>query len=320
MMDPCSLLQRQPLRLLIDSSLPQGRSLTSPESTSSSMSDSSLTTSGVTPSTGNPDWFICNVICMFDFESDDPHHLPFSRNEILAVVKMEESGWWAAMRPKGDRLGWIPSSFVERLTEPVTEELDEEVDDTRIHDHEGGNASIPFGDTHSDCIQLEEIFNSVSDAVKVSWQVLSDEYVPLANASSSSRYYLVTSWHVGVFKIWGGAVVFMTLSSAYPMMSHHHTTSLDRPRLLCAICHNPPSLRQVQCSIFRLNHSMHSTCTRQASRASLSIQNALSHPHLIPAVPAASRYLLTTVIHCRVFLLSSTRIIRPLSMPLTVCV
>jgi len=105
---------------------------------------------------------------MFDFESDDPHLLPFSRNEILTVVKMEESGWWAAMRPNGDRLGWIPSSFVERLTESPTEELDEEADDTRIYDHEGGNASISEGETDSDCIQVEEIFNPVSDAVKPS--------------------------------------------------------------------------------------------------------------------------------------------------------
>ncbi|OJA20671.1 guanine nucleotide exchange factor [Rhizopogon vesiculosus] len=160
MTSSCSRPQRQPLRLLIDSSLPQGHSSTSPESTYSPISDSSLTTSGVTPSTGNPEWFICNVICMFDFESDDPHHLPFTRNEILTIVKMEESGWWAAMRPKGDRLGWIPSSFVERLTESTvdSEELDKEDDYTRIH-------GISETGTDSDCL-LEEILNSVSGVAK----------------------------------------------------------------------------------------------------------------------------------------------------------
>ncbi|OAX42097.1 hypothetical protein K503DRAFT_767079 [Rhizopogon vinicolor AM-OR11-026] len=160
MTSSCSRPQRQPLRLLIDSSLPQGHSSTSPESTYSPISDSSLTTSGVTPSTGNPEWFICNVICMFDFESDDPHHLPFTRNEILTIVKMEESGWWAAMRPKGDRLGWIPSSFVERLTESTvdSEELDKEDDYTRIHD-------ISETGTDSDYL-LEEILSSVSGVAK----------------------------------------------------------------------------------------------------------------------------------------------------------
>ncbi|KAG0707604.1 hypothetical protein DFH29DRAFT_995030 [Suillus ampliporus] len=158
--------QRQRLRVLIDSSLHQAHSSTSPEPTSSPISDYSLTTSGATPSTGDPEWFICNVICMFDFESDDPDHLPFTRNEILTVVKMEESGWWAAMRPKGDRLGWIPSSFVERLTEAAIEGLDKEDVHTRIHDHEGNNPRLSESETDSECIQFEEILSSVSDVAK----------------------------------------------------------------------------------------------------------------------------------------------------------
>jgi hypothetical protein len=140
------------------------------------MSDSSLTTSGVTPSTGNPEWFICNVICIFDFESDDPHHLPFTRNEILTVVKMEESGWWAAMRPNGDRLGWIPSSFVERLTESATEALDKEEDYTRIHAYEQNNPCISEIETDSDCIPLEDILSSMSVVAKVSQLASVHEY------------------------------------------------------------------------------------------------------------------------------------------------
>ncbi|KAG1771268.1 hypothetical protein EDD22DRAFT_1030124 [Suillus occidentalis] len=146
--------QREPLRVLIDSSLPLAYHSTSPEPTSSLSSESSLTTSGLTPSTGDPEWFICNVICLFDFESDDPDHLSFTRNEILTVVKMEESGWWAAMRPEGDRLGWIPGSFVERLTEPDVEEPDKKGIRHWIHNLEENDARNSESVTDSECIQL----------------------------------------------------------------------------------------------------------------------------------------------------------------------
>lgn len=158
--------QREPLRVLIDSSLPLAHRSTSPEPTSSLSSESSLTTSGLTPSTGDPEWFICNVICMFDFESDDPDHLSFTRNEILTVVKMEESGWWAAMRPEGDRLGWIPCSFVERLTEPDVEEPDKEDVRPWIHNLEENNARNSESVTDSECIQLGAILHPVSDMAK----------------------------------------------------------------------------------------------------------------------------------------------------------
>lgn len=159
--------QRQPLRVLIDSSLPLAHHSISPEPTSSPSSESSLTTSGLTPSTGDPEWFICNVICMFDFESDDPDHLSFTRNEILTVVKMEDSGWWAAMRPEGDRLGWIPSSFVERLTQTAVEEPDKEDVHTWIHDLEENKGRNSESETDLECIQLGDISSSVSDVAKL---------------------------------------------------------------------------------------------------------------------------------------------------------
>lgn len=49
---------------------------------------------------------------MHDFDSSDPVQLPFHKDEVLTIIKQEHSGWWAAMRPHGDRIGWIPSSFV----------------------------------------------------------------------------------------------------------------------------------------------------------------------------------------------------------------
>jgi hypothetical protein len=163
--------------VLIDSSLPFAHHSTSPEPTSSPSSESSLTPSDLTPSTGDPEWFICNVICLFDFESDDPDHLSFARNEILTVVKMEESGWWAAMRPEGDRLGWIPSSFVERLTETVVEEPDKEDVRPWIHNLEENNARKSESVSDSECIQLGVILHSASDVAKVSWQAFCGQFI-----------------------------------------------------------------------------------------------------------------------------------------------
>lgn len=69
---------------------------------------------------------------MYDFESPDPDHLSFDKDEVLSVVKQEESGWWAAMRPQGDCIGWIPSSFVEPLTEQMLDKLQSAQDEGKV--------------------------------------------------------------------------------------------------------------------------------------------------------------------------------------------
>ena len=104
------------LRISTDTYWPRERSLDN-DSPLSSSSDLGLLTSGSSPGSGVSDWALCQVLCMFDFESSDPDQLSFNKDEILTVIKQEESGWWAAMRPDGDRIGWIPSSFVEPLPE-----------------------------------------------------------------------------------------------------------------------------------------------------------------------------------------------------------
>ncbi|KAH7922841.1 ras GEF [Leucogyrophana mollusca] len=103
---------RQSLKLSIDASPFRYQPHQSSPSPSSC---AGLTASGSTPGTTGSDWFICQVICLYDFESEDPDQLCFKQNEILTIVKKEDSGWWAAVRPPGDRLGWIPSAFVEPL-------------------------------------------------------------------------------------------------------------------------------------------------------------------------------------------------------------
>jgi hypothetical protein len=55
---------------------------------------------------------ICSVFCLFDYWSDDADHLSFRKGDFLDIVKQEETGWWAAMRPGGNRVGWIPCGYV----------------------------------------------------------------------------------------------------------------------------------------------------------------------------------------------------------------
>lgn len=109
-LDAIPVRQRKPLRISTD--IPLFVRCSSNPSSSSSSSTTQNTTPGITPSTGAPQYF-SHVLCMHDFESSDPVQLSFLKGEVLTVVKQEHSGWWAAMRPQGDRIGWIPSSFVQ---------------------------------------------------------------------------------------------------------------------------------------------------------------------------------------------------------------
>jgi son of sevenless-like protein len=63
------------------------------------------------------EWRICTVLCLYDFRSEDQDHLCFKKGDILDIVTQEDTGWWAAMRRGGTRVGWIPGSFVQPLAE-----------------------------------------------------------------------------------------------------------------------------------------------------------------------------------------------------------
>lgn len=99
------------------------------------------TTSSNTP-VGSQGYRICYALCLHDYLSDDPTHLCFSRNEILEIIAQEQTGWWAAVRPGEDKVGWISrwaqasaitpsrevltlhrSAFVEPLIDSVAERL-----------------------------------------------------------------------------------------------------------------------------------------------------------------------------------------------------
>ncbi|KAI0068002.1 ras GEF [Artomyces pyxidatus] len=88
---------------------------------------------------------ICSVMCLYDFTSSDPDHLPFSKNDILEIVKQEDSGWWAAVRGDGSEVGWIPASYVRALSDDAADKLRNLRDETQIPEFvlDKGSKSAP---------------------------------------------------------------------------------------------------------------------------------------------------------------------------------
>ncbi|KAJ6623083.1 ras guanine nucleotide exchange factor domain-containing protein [Mycena sp. CBHHK59/15] len=131
---------RQSLHLNIEASpydlkqFPTGSN--SPSSSSARASMGSIGTGSTSPSSGISEWTICSVLCMYDFESTDADHLTFRKNEILDVVKQEDTGWWAAMRRGGDFIGWIPQAFVNPLSEEMSERLRNIREELRCYEYD----------------------------------------------------------------------------------------------------------------------------------------------------------------------------------------
>ncbi|TFK77505.1 ras GEF [Pluteus cervinus] len=137
---------RQSLHLYIDPSpyhvhpLP----IASPDaSTSPSVRSTTGTigTIGTTASTSTSlttpidEWNIFSVLCLHEFQTTDTDQLGFRKNEILEVVKQEESGWWAAMRRDENFIGWIPANFVVPLSEEMSEKLRNIREELRIYEY-----------------------------------------------------------------------------------------------------------------------------------------------------------------------------------------
>lgn len=79
---------------------------------------------------------ICTVLCMYDFQSDDPSHLSFSKNEMLDIITQEATGWWAAMRRGASVVGWIPQAFVRPLSMEMTERLRNIREELRVFEYD----------------------------------------------------------------------------------------------------------------------------------------------------------------------------------------
>lgn len=127
-------LARQSLRLLIDPKDTLFRHVTSESSTTTPSPASGFrkgTWNYESPS-GESYERICSVLCLYDFNSSDSDHLSFSKNEILEIVRKEDSGWWAAVRKDGSEVGWIPASYVRALPEDVAEKVHHLQEETQI--------------------------------------------------------------------------------------------------------------------------------------------------------------------------------------------
>lgn len=142
---PMSSLQRshairQSLHLSIDPYPYDSRQvLIAPDSSSPSSSsvNATIDSSEFSPTSGPPlEGTIYSVLCMYDFQSDDTGHLSFNKNEILDVIKEEDTGWWAAMRRGGDAIGWIPEAFVRPLTEEMTDRLLHVREELRVYEYD----------------------------------------------------------------------------------------------------------------------------------------------------------------------------------------
>ncbi|KZT08603.1 ras GEF [Laetiporus sulphureus 93-53] len=124
-----SLRRGGPLpRLWIDSSLSTYQDFPSSSLPSTRVND---TTSITDPSSGVDTFY---VLCLYDFEAQDAGQLSFRKDEVLDVIKVEESGWWAAVRPGESQAGWIPKTFVEPISESVAAKLREVKADPPVHD------------------------------------------------------------------------------------------------------------------------------------------------------------------------------------------
>lgn len=130
-----SQIMRKSLHIHIDSSPYVSELVISPDSASPSSESTrfSTGTSRTTPTSAGSDQDEFSVLCLYDFRAADDDQLSFRKNEILLVVKRENTGWWAAMRRGGNTIGWIPQAFVNSLTEEMAERLANVKEDLRFY-------------------------------------------------------------------------------------------------------------------------------------------------------------------------------------------
>ncbi|KAF8578614.1 ras GEF [Ramaria rubella] len=86
------------------------------------------------------------VLGRYDFESDDPDHVPFRKNDILKIINQQPSGWWAAQIE--DRVGWIPGAFVETIPNDMVQRLLNVPHDLREYEYEA--EALYIGDPMDD--------------------------------------------------------------------------------------------------------------------------------------------------------------------------
>lgn len=139
-----SLSARQALNLQIEPSPFNDSAISlvsSFEGSSGSASSTSTSHTSGGPSSsesvgGSRATLICTVLCVHDFSSDEEHALSFRRNELLEVLKQEDTGWWAAMRRGTTTVGWIPEAYVKALTREMAETLRRITPELRVYEYQ----------------------------------------------------------------------------------------------------------------------------------------------------------------------------------------
>ncbi|RDB29470.1 Cell division control protein 25 [Hypsizygus marmoreus] len=143
-MPTTALNARQHLHLRIDPVTFRARGSPQSNSASSSSASARLGTDAATASASTGTIVdsdttpICSVLCMYDFHSKDPDHLSFKKNEILAIVRQEETGWWAALRydSNADQIGWVPKDFVKPIPDEIADKLRNMLPELRGYEYE----------------------------------------------------------------------------------------------------------------------------------------------------------------------------------------
>lgn len=136
-----------------------------------------------TPVSPASDWRLFFVLCLYEFTSEDPDHLPFRKGEILEIVKKEDSGWWAALRE--DRIGWIPSAFVTHVADEFASSLRKVREDLRVYHYEAerkhNSNSAPVSALNYPVRSLSQFAYPRQNYMK------EDEWIPLADAGGKVR-------------------------------------------------------------------------------------------------------------------------------------
>lgn len=59
------------------------------------------------------------VLCLYDFDGQDPDQLSFRQGDVLRIVQTQDTGWWAALDPSESTIGWVPEEFVQRMSDEM---------------------------------------------------------------------------------------------------------------------------------------------------------------------------------------------------------
>ena len=62
-----------------------------------------------------------SVLCLHDYEPTDEDQLGFRKGDILSILQVADTGWWAAAT--GSSFGWVPSGYVEAISEAMADSL-----------------------------------------------------------------------------------------------------------------------------------------------------------------------------------------------------